>query len=86
MTIPYQHIAEGVTTPIDRIRKRGAGCGVLMLEGRAATSAIQRHAPEGDHSMAGDVDPSGFWCEAAEQAAMAWIARAEARRRIDEPC
>jgi hypothetical protein len=36
--------------------------------------------------MADDVDPSGFWCEAAEQAAMAWIARAEAPRRIDEPC
>jgi hypothetical protein len=47
MTIPYQHMAEGVTTPIDRIRKRGAGCGVLMLEGRAATSAIQPTRPRG---------------------------------------
>ena len=85
MTLPYQHMAEGVTTPIDRIRKRGVGCGVLMLEGRAATSAPRPHAPEGDHSLPDDVDPSGFWCEAAEQAAMAWIARAEAPRRIDEP-
>ncbi len=47
MTIPYQHTAEGVPTPIDRIRKRVAGCGVLMLERQAATSTIQPIRPRG---------------------------------------